>query len=58
MADFGDLYAYKLNICMPMEKEIEYVSPKIDILFVEVEKGFASSGSGSESWVEGGHGSI
>ena len=43
---------------MPMEKEIEYVSPQIDILFVEVEKGFASSGSDSESWVEGGHGSI
>jgi len=41
-----------------MEKEIEYVSPQVDVILMEVEKGFASSGSGSESWVEGGHGSI
>ena len=43
MADFGDLQAYLKNNAF-MEKEVLYVAPMVDIIEVEVEKGFALSG--------------
>lgn len=33
-----------------MEKEMSYVSPKVEVLEVLVEKGFTISGSGTEQY--------
>lgn len=35
-----------------------YVTPQVEILEVEVEKGYATSGGNSENWTESGQGGI